>query len=303
MNDAENDLTRYLVEEAIEDFEEGRLSRRGALKMIAGITGAAAAAQMLEARAQQPAQKSGYSPARSPYSVPANDIAVVARAVPFQGSDGQMRGYIARPARDGRYPVVLVCHENRGLTPHVEDVTRRLAKAGYVGMAVDLLSREGGTAKHDYEAIPGLLSKAPPERHVQDFASGLSFAKSQPFARADRVGMTGFCFGGGVTWRVAAGVPELRAAVPFYGLPAPAADVPKINAAVLALYGERDQRINANIPAIEQAMKANGKTFRKIIYKDADHAFHNDTGERYAAPAAKAAWDETLDWFDKYLKG
>jgi carboxymethylenebutenolidase len=298
-----NDLQRYLVEEAIEDFEEGRLSRRDALKMIAGITGAAMATQMLDARAQQPAQKSGYSPAKSPYSVPANDTSVVARSVPFQGNDGQMRGYIARPAKDGRYPVVLVCHENRGLTPHVEDVTRRLAKAGYVGMAVDLLSREGGTAKHDYEAVPGLLSKAPPERHVQDFASGLSFAKSQPFARADRVGMTGFCFGGGVTWRVAAGVPEVRAAVPFYGLPVPAADVPRINAAVLALYGERDQRINANIPAIEQAMKANGKTFRKIIYKDADHAFHNDTGERYAASAAKAAWDETLDWFDKYLKG
>jgi carboxymethylenebutenolidase len=302
MNDAENDLTRYLVEEAIEDFEEGRLSRRGALKMIAGITGAAAAAQMLDAHAQQAALKSGYSPARSPYSVAANDIAVVARPVPFQGSDGQLRGYIARPAKDGRYPIVLVCHENRGLTPHIEDVTRRVAKAGYVGMAVDLLSREGGTAKHDYEAVPGLLSKAPPERHVQDFASGLAFAKSQPFARADRAGMTGFCFGGGVTWRVAAGVPELRAAVPFYGLPVPAAEVPKIKAAVLALYGERDQRINANIPAIEEAMKANGKTFRKIIYKDADHAFHNDTGDRYSAAAAKAGWDEALDWFDKYLK-
>jgi carboxymethylenebutenolidase len=105
-----------------------------------------------------------------------------------------------------------------------------------------------------------------------------------------------------VTWRVAAGVPELRAAVPFYGLPAPAADVPKINAAVLALYGERDERINANIPAIEDAMKKNGKTFRKIVYSGADHAFHNDTGERYNAAAAKAGWDETLDWFDKYLK-
>jgi carboxymethylenebutenolidase len=302
MNDAEDDLRRYLVEEAIEDFEAGRLSRREALKMIAGITGVAMAAQMLDARAQQPAQKSGYAPAKSAYSVPATDPSVQAKAVPFQGSDGQLRGYLAHPARAGRYPVVLVCHENRGLTPHIEDVTRRLAKAGYVGMAVDLLSREGGTAMHDFDAIPGILSKAAPERHVQDFASGLAFAKSQSYARPDRAGMTGFCFGGGVTWRVAAGVPELRAAVPFYGVPAPAADVPKINAAVLAMYGERDQRINANIPAIEEAMKANGKTFRKIIYKDADHAFHNDTGERYSPVAAKAAWDEALDWFDKYLK-
>ncbi len=297
-----NDLQKYLVEEAIEDFEQGRLSRRDSLRMIAGITGAAMAAQMLEARAQQPALKSGYSPARSPYSVPASDISVVARAVPFQGGDGQLRGYIARPAKEGRYPVVLVCHENRGLTPHIEDVTRRLAKAGYVGMAVDLLSREGGTAKHDYEAIPGILSKAPPERHVGDFASGLAFAKSQSYARPDRVGMTGFCFGGGVVWRAAAGIPELSAAVPFYGAPVPAADVPKIRAAVLAIYAERDQRINASIPAIEEAMKANGKTFRKTIYKDSDHAFHNDTGDRYNAATAKAAWDEALDWFDKYLK-
>jgi carboxymethylenebutenolidase len=298
----ENDLRRYLVEEAIEDFEAGRLSRRDALKMIGGITGAAMAAQMLDAHAQQAAQKSGYAPAKSQYSVPATDPSVVGRAVPFQGTDGQLHGYLARAAKDGRYPIVLVCHENRGLTPHIEDVTRRVAKAGYVGIAVDLLSREGGTAKHDFDAIPGILSKAPPERHVQDFASGLAFAKSQSYARSDRAGMTGFCFGGGVTWRVAAGVPELRAAVPFYGLPVPAADVPKVNAAVLAMYGERDQRINANIPAIETAMKASGKTFRKIIYKDADHAFHNDTGERYNALAAKAAWDETLDWFDKYLK-
>jgi carboxymethylenebutenolidase len=296
-----NDLQRYLVDEAIEDFEEGRLSRRDALRMIAGITGAAMAAQMLDARAQAKAP-AGPGPARSQYSVPATDPSVIAKAVPFQGSDGQLRGYLARPAKDGRYPIVLVCHENRGLTAHIEDVTRRVAKAGYVGMAVDLLSREGGTGKHEFDAIPGILGKAPPERHVQDFASGLAYAKSREFARPDRVGMTGFCFGGGVTWRVAAGVPEVRAAVPFYGLPVQAAEVPKINAAVLAIYADRDQRINANIPAIEAAMKDNGKTFRKIVYSNSDHAFHNDTGERFNPVAAKAAWDEALDWFDKYLK-
>jgi carboxymethylenebutenolidase len=297
-----NDLQRYLVEEAIEDFEAGRLSRRDALKMIAGITGAAMAAQMLDARAQGQAP-AGPGPAQSQYSVPATDPSVLAKAVPFQGGDGgQLRGYIARPAKDGRYPIVLVCHENRGLTAHIEDVARRFAKAGYVGMAVDLLSRDGGTARHEFDAIPGILSKAPPERHVQDFASGLAYAKAQSFARADRVGMTGFCFGGAVTWRVAAGVPEVRAAVPFYGVPVQAADVPKIRAAVLAIYADRDERINANIPAIESAMKENGKTFRKIVYSNSDHAFHNDTGARFNPVAAKAAWEEALDWFDKYLK-
>ncbi|TMH02245.1 MAG: dienelactone hydrolase family protein [Betaproteobacteria bacterium] len=139
-------------------------------------------------------------------------------------------------------------------------------------------------------------------RYVKDFQAGLAATKALPFARAERVGMTGFCFGGGVTWRVAAGVPELRAVVPFYGLPVAATEVPKIHAAVLAIYAGRDERINANIPAIEAAMKQNGKTFNKIVYPDVDHAFHNDTGDRFNAAAAKSAWQETLLWFDRYLK-
>ena len=176
-----------------------------------------------------------------------------------------------------------------------------MAKAGYVGLAVDLLSREGGTNKHDVYAIPGILGKAPPALHVQDFKSGLAYAKSQPSARGDRVGMVGFCFGGAVTWRVAASVPDLRAAVPFYGIPVPEAEVPGIGAAVLAIYAGRDERINQNIPAIEAAMAKNGKTFRKIVYPNVDHAFHNDSGQRYSEAAAKAAWGEALAWFGKYL--
>ena len=120
-------------------------------------------------------------------------------------------------------------------------------------------------------------------------------------ARIDRAGMVGFCFGGGVTWRVAAGLRELRAAVPFYGIPVSDAEVPAIGAAVLAIYAGRDERINQNIPAIEAAMSKNGKTFRKIVYPGVDHAFHNDSGPRYNADAAKAAWSEALAWFGKYL--
>jgi carboxymethylenebutenolidase len=120
-------------------------------------------------------------------------------------------------------------------------------------------------------------------------------------ARIDSAGMVGFCFGGAVTWRVAAALPELRAAVPFYGVPVPEADVAGIGAAVLAIYAGRDDRINQNIPAIEAAMAKNGKTFRKIVYPNVDHAFHNDSGPRYDAQAAKAAWSEALAWFGKYL--
>src|SRR5437899_1144813 len=248
-----NELQRYLVEEAVEDYEEGRLTRREALKAIAGIGGAALAAQMLEARAQvAPAGKAPASPA--PLIAP-DDPSVVAGIAEFPGEGVRLDGCLARPAGTGRQAVVLVCHENRGLTRHIEDVTRRVAKAGYVGLAVDLLSREGGTAKHEFDAIPGILGKAAPTRHVQDFQSGLAYARSQPFARADRVGMTGFCFGGAVTWRVAAAVPDLRAAVPFYGVPVQESDVPKIGAAVLAIYGGLDDRINQNIPAIEIAIR------------------------------------------------
>ncbi len=294
-----NELQRYLVEEAVEDYQEGRLTRRQALKAIAGLTGAALATRILDARAQ--GARAPGAPSGSAHLVAPNDPAIVAGVAEFPGEGARLAGYLARPSQSGSFPVVLVCHENRGLTRHIEDVTRRLAKAGYVGLAVDLLSREGGTDKHDFDAIPGLLGKVAPARHVRDFRSGLAYARSQPSARGDRAGMTGFCFGGGVTWRVAAAVPDLRAAVPFYGVPVQASEVPGINAAVLAIYAGRDERINQNIPAIEAAMKQNGKTFRKIVYPNADHAFHNDTGERYNAEAAKAAWGEALAWFGKYL--
>jgi carboxymethylenebutenolidase len=296
-----NDLQRYLVEEAVEDYEEGRLTRRQALRAIAGVAGAALAARLLDARAQGAKSAAPKGPPSTPPQVSPNDADIVAGIAEFPGEGARLDGYLARPAQAGRFPIVLVCHENRGLTRHIEDVTRRVAKAGYVGLAVDLLSREGGTDKHDFDAIPGILGKAAPARHVQDFKSGLAFARTQPGARGDRVGMVGFCFGGAVTWRVAASAPELRAAVPFYGVPVPEADVPGIGAAVLAIYAGRDERINQNIPAIEAAMAKNGKTFRKIVYPDVDHAFHNDSGQRYNAQAAKAAWGEALAWFGKYL--
>ena len=298
-----NELQRYLVEEAVEDYEEGRLSRREALKAIAGVTGGILASQILEGCAQaQPTAPNAPNQSGAANHVAHDDPAVVAGIAEFPGAGARLSGYLARPSKSGSFPIVLVCHENRGLTRHIEDVTRRVAKAGYVGLAVDLLSREGGTGKYKFEEIPGILGKAAPARHVQDFQSGLAFARSQPSARSDRVGMVGFCFGGAVTWRVAAANPDLRAAVPFYGVPVQTAEVPGIGAAVLAIYAGRDDRINQNIPAIEAAMQKNGKPFRKIVYPNVDHAFHNDTGERYNAGAAKAAWGEALAWFGKYLQ-
>lgn len=306
-----NELQRHLADEAVDHPGEGTPSRRRALRLFAGLTGAALGSRLVDAQtppaAPAPAAPQAAPPAppagpRSAMSVKYNDPEILTANLQFPGSDAQLMGYIARPIKAGTFPIVLVCHENRGLTRHIEDVVRRLAKAGYVGFAVDLLSREGGTNKHGPDAVAALLGKPPTARHVQDFQSALAWAKAQPFAKGDRAGMVGFSFGGGVTWRVAVATPELKAAVPFYGLPVAAAEVPKINAAVLAIYAGRDERINANIPAIEAAMREKARVFRKIVYPDVDHAFYNDTGDAFNAGSAQAAWEESLGWFAKFLK-
>jgi carboxymethylenebutenolidase len=355
-----NYFQRYLVDEFAEEYQEGRISRREALRLIASVTGSLAAATSIlaacaplstptgENQAAQsttagaapentatpttaptatapqetrpataasptaPAASSTPPSAGTPLAagstppaagtVAPDDPAVQAGALEFSGQDGAaLLGYLARPQGDGPFAVVLVCHENRGLTPHIEDVTRRLAKAGYVGLAVDLLSRQGGSAAVGQANVPGVLGQTPSEQYVQDFLSGWAFLKTQPYAQAERVGMVGFCYGGGVTWTMATRMPELRAAVPFYGPHPPLEDVEDIQAAVLAIYGGKDARINQGIPAIEEAMKANNKVFEKVIYPDADHAFHNDTGSRYHPESARDAWSRTLAWFAAYL--
>ena len=230
-----------------------------------------------------------------------SDAAVIASEIEIPSDNPPLMGYLARPASVESAPIVLVCHENRGLTAHIQDVTRRFAKAGYVSLAVDLVSRQGGSAAVGESGVPGALGNIDPDQFVTDFLAGWRYLQGQPFAQADRVGMTGFCFGGGVTWLMAARMPELRAAVPFYGPPPPLEEVPNIQAPVLAVYGGLDGRITGTIPSIEQAMLDNNKVYQKLIYPNADHAFNNDTGSRYNAEAAKDAWAQTLAWFESYL--
>ncbi len=328
-----NIFQKYLAEEFAEDYTEGRLSRREALKLITSVTGSLIAANSILASCAPPPEETTTSvppPVNSPTAeilatqeaspspesvnteapasstaygtVMPDDPAVIANDVQIPAADTTILGYLARPSNENPAPVILVCHENRGLTPHIQDVTRRFAKAGYVGLAVDLLSRQGGSAALGQENVPGALGNISPDQFVEDFKSGWQYLQGQPFADAVRVGMTGFCFGGGVTWRVATQMPELLAAVPFYGPHPPLEDVPNIQAAVLAIYGELDSRINSGIPAIEQAMIENGKIYEKMIYQSADHAFHNDTGGRYHPEAARDAWERTLAWFEQYVR-
>ena len=220
-------------------------------------------------------------PTRASGDIEASDIQ-------FAGSEGvTLSAHLARPGDGAPKPVVLVCHENRGLTDHIKDVARRFAHAGYVALAVDLLSRQGGTADKDPTSVPGLLSGISQDQFVADFTSGWRYLQNQSYVQAERVGMVGFCFGGGVTWRVAVGLPELRAAVPFYGPPPAVDELSSIKAAVLAIYAERDSRITATASAIEVMMKQNGQIFEKMIYPNTDHAFFNDTGTRYNAEAAQ----------------
>lgn len=327
MRDQLNDMQLYLIDEFVEDYQEGLLTRRDALRRIAAISGSllfattilaacgeAATATPTTGAVASPTAASptaGGTPAPPPatpgpadpeVSVAENDPAIVAEAVTFPGDGATLMGYHARPTGDGPFPLILICHENRGLTDHIRDVTRRTAKAGYAALAVDLLSRQGGTAAIAFEDVSGVLGQMPEGQPVQDFQSGLRFLQGQPFADKAKVGMVGFCYGGGVTWRVATKTPELLAAVPFYGPAAKVEEVPGLNAAVLAIYAEQDERINAGIADIEAAMKQNNKTFEKIIYPGVNHAFHNDTGARYNREQAKAAWAKTLEWFGRYVR-
>ncbi|MCB0208412.1 MAG: dienelactone hydrolase family protein [Anaerolineae bacterium] len=241
------------------------------------------------------------SGAKSPYSVPIGDPAVEAGIVVFESQGDQIAGYLAQPAAAGIYPAVLVCHENRGLNLHIEDVARRFAKEGYVALAIDLLSREGGSSTFDRDEVPGLLSNVSSERHVNDFIAGFEYLQSLDAVDGERIGMTGYCFGGGITWRVAVAEPELKAAVPFYGVGPELDQVGNIKAAVLGVYAELDERVNAGKDALDQALTEAGVTHQMNVYPGVNHAFHNDTGERYVEEQATQAWLDTLAWFEEYL--
>lgn len=319
-----NTFQKYFVEEFYDDYREGLISRRSFIRRLVFITGsmAAAAATMSAlgcAPAEVPAPTEPVPPpeptattapaagstqggavpdAQSPLSVPEGDPAVNASDITLD----QITGYLARPAATGNGAAVLVCHENRGLTPHIRDVARRFAKEGYVALALDLLSREGGTASLDRDEVPGLLTDAGPERHVGDFTAAFAYLQGLEGVDGQRIGMTGFCFGGGITWRCATALPDLKAAVPFYG-PAPELEqVPNIKAAVLGVYAEQDERINAGIEPLQQALTEAKITHEIKIYPGVNHAFHNDTGERYNEAQATQAWNDMLAWFETHLK-
>jgi carboxymethylenebutenolidase len=214
---------------------------------------------------------------------------------------GKMRGYLARPANaSGPLPSVLVVHENRGLNPHIEDVARRLALDNYMAFAPDALFPLGGYPG-DEDKARELFPKLDQNKTREDFVAAANYLRTRKDSTG-RLGAVGFCYGGGIVNMLATRVPELRAGVPFYGGPAPAADVPKIKAALMIQFAENDERINAAWPAYETALKAANVKYEAYQYPGTQHGFNNDTTPRYDEKAAKLAWQRTTDFFAKHLK-
>ncbi|WP_404807662.1 YghX family hydrolase [Loktanella gaetbuli] len=231
-----------------------------------------------------------------------NDPDIVADYIsyPSPNGTGDVRGYLVRPANaTGPLPAVLVIHENRGLNPYIEDVARRLAKAGFMALAPDGLTSVGGYPGNDADGRE-LQSTVDGTQLMNDFFNGFEHLLNRDDSTG-RVGAVGFCYGGGVVNAIAVAYPELAAGVPFYGRQASIADVPKIEAPLLLQYAELDERINEGWPPFEAALQANDKTYEAHIYPGVNHGFHNDSTPRYDAAAAELAWDRTLAWFNTYL--
>ena len=213
---------------------------------------------------------------------------------------GKVKGYLARPAKaTGQLPGVVVIHENRGLNPHIEDVARRTALAGYLALAPDGLTSLGGYPGTDDEgrAMQRQLDR---DKLLEDFVAAVGFLQSHPNSTG-RVGCVGFCYGGSVSNMLAVRIPDLAAAVPFYGGQAPVEDVPRIKAPLLLHYAANDKRVNAGWPAYEAALKANGVRYTAHVYEGTNHGFHNDTTPRYDEEAAGLAWQRTLAFFAEHL--
>lgn len=296
-------LQRYIAEEIGTDHAEGLLSRREALRRLSLLgLGTPAAVALLAACAQRSGTPAGTTKPTAPASSappPGTATAVQPTAITFPGPDGrtlQAAWAAAAQPRGG----VLVIHENKGLTDHIRSVAGRFAGIGYSALAVDLLSEEGGTATFtDPAAATAALGKAPQDRFIADLQAGVAeLGRRVP---GKKLGATGFCFGGGLTWLLLThGTRELAAATPFYG-PYPGDDDITTATTVLAVYGALDKRVDATRPAAEAALNRAGVPHEIFVADNANHAFFNDTGANYQPTAAAAAWQRVTDWYAQYL--
>jgi carboxymethylenebutenolidase len=276
------------------EYQHGDISRRDFLdragKFAVGGLTAAAIFETL---------KPNYAWAQQ---VPKDDarLSVETATVPSPEGNGSIKGYLARPSKGGKFPGVLVVHENRGLNPYIEDVARRLALENFIAFAPDGLTSVGGYPGDDEKGAAKFREVNGPKM-FEDFVAAAEWLKKNPQCTG-KIGVVGFCFGGGVANQLAVRMPDLGAAAPFYGRQPSAADVPKIKAPLLLHYAANDQGVDAGIPAFEEALKANHKQYEAFVYEGTQHGFHNDTTPRYDEKAAKLAWQRTLEFFNKNLR-
>ncbi|HKK42364.1 MAG TPA: dienelactone hydrolase family protein [Bacteroidales bacterium] len=277
-----------------EEYKKGQYSRRDFISKLALVAGSTAAAMALLPVLEDNSLSA--APANQEYS------GLMTEFINYPGATGQVRAYLAHPAEEKKFPAVLVIHEIWGLNDHILDVTRRFAREGFLAMAPDALSPEGGTPQNDQQKAVSLMRSLNQGQTVKNFVAAVEFLKTNPLSTG-KVGCTGFCWGGGMTNQVAVNCPDLDAAVPYYGMQPSAEDVEKIKAPIMAHYGATDERIDAGIPAFEEALKKYHKEYKIYIYEGAGHAFNNDTSkERYNEKAAKLAWKRTIDFFKEKLE-
>ena len=325
--DGLNDTQRYFVEEHIEDFRDGLIGRRELIRRVAIVVGTAAAATTLLAAcdlspraAATPSSTASTTVTASaspglvaqPFATPPpaatadgitvkeNDPRIMVSKPEIKGADGaSLMAYLAKPNVSERVPGVMVIHENRGQTEHIRDVVRRAATAGFVAVNIDLTARQGGGEKLG-DAVTGAIGNLSLQQRLSDHTAAITYLKANT---SGAIGAVGFCFGGGEVWNLLAAGADLKGAVPFYGpQPSNYQDIgTKTKAATLAVYAEQDTRITSTGPQMEEQLKKAGVPNQILVFPGVNHAFHNDTGARYAPDAAQKAWVATIDWFRKYL--
>ena len=282
--------------ELIREYRDGKITRREFMRKALAMTGSLVAADRL---LEQLTPTSAYAGEVDP-----GDPAISTNDVDFPGKAGTVFGHLACPAATGKFPALIVIHANQGINDYSRDVARRFAKQGYVALAVDYLSRQGGSKKANPkgEGLTTIRELAPWQAVAEDTDAGFIHLRKLPYIRADRLGLIGFCWGGEMTFSSATEVRGLKAAVVFYGRsPKPLERIKNIEAPVLAHYGEKDPGVNQDIPSTEEAMKQYAKSYTYKIYPGALHGFHTDSSERYHPEAAKEAWAKTLEFFKKNL--
>jgi len=282
------------ITQLYDDYKQGKTNRREFVRKLAIVAGSSAAAMALLPVLDQNPQAMAKSDQQDPE--------LISEFIKYPGETGEMKAFLSRPKAGSKFPAVLIIHENRGLQPHIQDVTRRMAKEGFLALAPDALTPLGGTPENDLEKAVGMIGQLDKEKTIKNFVAAVKYLKTQPLSNG-KVGCTGFCWGGGMTNQVAVNCPDLDAAVPYYGMQPTVDQVPSIKAPILAHYAGDDARINQGIPAFEEALKKYKKEYQIFMYEGAQHAFNNDSNpERYNEKAAKLAWSRTIAFFKEKLK-